>query len=91
MLSAVRHGDGVTPASRETGAKTDEIPEFAPLPGQTDDTEPAGTAVTVGALHAPRDHATCPHERGARYLLTIKNNQRGQARQLHALPWKTSP
>jgi hypothetical protein len=30
-------------------------------------------------------------KRGAHYLLTIKNNQRGQARQLHALPWKEIP
>ncbi|MDQ0605800.1 hypothetical protein QF037_010233 [Streptomyces canus] len=30
VLSAVRHGDGVTLASREIGAKTNEIPEFAP-------------------------------------------------------------
>lgn len=47
--------------------------------------------VTADALHAPRDHATYLHERGAHYLLTIKNNQRGQARQLHALPWKENP
>jgi hypothetical protein len=35
-------------------------------------------------------NATTPptSERGAHHLLTIKNNQRGQARQLHALPWK---
>jgi hypothetical protein len=38
-------------------------------------------------------NATTPptSERGAHHLLTIKNNQRGQARQLHALPWKEIP
>ncbi|MFY1675486.1 ISAs1 family transposase, partial [Streptomyces sp. WMMC905] len=47
---------------------------------------------TGGTLsRAQRDHATYLHERGAHYLLTIKNNQRGQARQLHALPWKEIP
>ncbi|MEW2051974.1 ISAs1 family transposase [Streptomyces sp. NPDC005476] len=91
VLSAVRHGDGVTLASREIGAKTNEIPEFAPLLDQIDDTDLAGTVVTADALHAQRDHATYLHERGAHYLLTIKNNQRGQARQLHALPWKDIP
>ncbi|MEY9988071.1 putative transposase YbfD/YdcC [Streptomyces sp. V4I8] len=93
VLSAVRHGDGdgVTLASREIGAKTNEIPEFAPLLDQIDDTDLAGTVVTADALHAQRDHATYLHERGAHYLLTIKNNQRGQARQLHALPWKNIP
>lgn len=91
VLSAVRHGDGVTLASREIAAKTNEIPEFAPLLDQIDDTDLAGTVVTADALHAQRDHATYLHERGAHYLLTIKNNQRSQARQLHALPWKNIP
>jgi predicted transposase YbfD/YdcC len=91
VLSAVRHGDGVTLASREIGAKTNEIPEFAPLLDQIDDADLAGTVVTADALHAQRGHAHYLHERGAHYLLTIKNNQRGQARQLHALPWKKIP
>ncbi|WP_334534371.1 ISAs1 family transposase [Streptomyces sp. B21-105] len=91
VLSAVRHGDGVTLASREIGAKTNEIPEFAPLLDQIDDTDLAGVVVTADALHVQRDHATYLRERGAHYLLTIQNNQRGQARQLHALPWKEIP
>lgn len=40
---------------------------------------------------ARRDHATYLRERGAHYLLTIKNNQRAQARQLHALPSRGRP
>ena len=91
VLSAVRHGDGVTLASREIGAKTNETPEFAPPLDQIDDTDPAGVVVTADALHAQRDHAIYLRERGAHYLLTIKNNQRGQARQLHALPWMEIP
>ncbi|MFF0009787.1 ISAs1 family transposase [Streptomyces tibetensis] len=91
VLSAVRHGDGVTLASREIGAKTNEIPEFAPLLDQIDDADLAGAVVTADALHAQHGHATYLRERGAHYLLTIKNNQRGQVRQLHALPWKDIP
>ncbi|MEU3051586.1 ISAs1 family transposase [Streptomyces sp. NPDC006984] len=91
VLSAVRHGDGITLASREIGAKTNEIPEFQPLLDQLDDADLKGAVVTADALHAQRDHATYLHERGAHYLLTIKNNQRNQARQLHALPWKEIP
>jgi predicted transposase YbfD/YdcC len=68
-----------------------EIPEFQPLLDQIDDADLAGSVVTADALHAQRDHATYLHERGAHYLLTIKNNQRGQAHQLHALPWKEIP
>ena len=91
VLSAVRHGDGITPASREIGAKTNEIPEFQPLPDQVDDADLAGTVITADALHAQHAHAAYLRERGAHYLLTIKNNQRGQARQLHRLPWKEVP
>ncbi len=42
VLSAVRHGDGVTLASREIGAKTNEIPEFQPLLDRIDDADLAG-------------------------------------------------
>ncbi|GAA2313033.1 hypothetical protein GCM10010234_67290 [Streptomyces hawaiiensis] len=82
---------GITLASREISAKANEIPEFAPLLDQIDDADLAGTVVTADAPPAPRDHATYLHERGAHYRLTIKNNQRGQARRLHALPWKKIP
>jgi predicted transposase YbfD/YdcC len=91
VLSAVRHGDGITLASREIGAKTNEIPEFQPLLDQVDDADLAGTVITADALHAQHAHAAYLHQRGAHYLLTIKNNQRGQARQLHRLPWKEVP
>ncbi|MFE4755008.1 ISAs1 family transposase [Streptomyces mirabilis] len=91
VLSAVRHGDGITPASREIGAKTNEIPEFALLLDHVDDADLAGAVITADALHAQHAHAVYLRERGAHYLLTIKNNQRGQARQLHRLPWKEVP
>jgi predicted transposase YbfD/YdcC len=91
VLSAVRHGDGITLASRGIGAKTNGIPEFAPLLDQVDDVDLAGAVITADALHAQRSHAAYPRERGAHYLLTIKNNQRGQARRPHRLPWKEVP
>lgn len=91
VLSAVRNGDGITFASRKI-PKANEIPEFAPL-ARSGRRRPdlAGTVVTADALPAQRDHATYLHERGAHYLLTVKNNQRGQARQLHALLKRRSP
>ncbi|MGI5143819.1 ISAs1 family transposase [Streptomyces sp. CA-106110] len=91
VLSAVRHGDGITLASREIGAKTNEIPEFAPLLNQIDDADLADAVVTVDALHAQRTHADYLHQRGAHYLLTIKNNQWNLARQLQRLPWSEVP
>jgi hypothetical protein len=45
----------------------------------------------VDDLHAQCAHAACLVERGAHYLLTIKNNQKNLATQLHQLPWKEVP
>nr|WTB33817.1 ISAs1 family transposase [Streptomyces sp. NBC_00830]WTB35162.1 ISAs1 family transposase [Streptomyces sp. NBC_00830] len=92
VLSIVRHGDGITLASREIGAKTNEIPEFAPLLDQLDDTDLTGAVITVDALHAQRAHAHyLVEQRGAHYLFTIKSNQRKLAAQLVGLPWKDIP
>lgn len=89
VLSAVRHGDGITLASREIGAKTNEIPGFAPLLDQIDDADLTGAVITVGALHPQRAHARClVEQRGAHYLFTIKSNQRKLAAQLAGLPWQ---
>lgn len=92
VLSAVRHGDGITLASREIGAKTNEIPEFQPLLDQIDDADLHDNVITVDALHAQRAHAVyLVEQRGAHYLLTVKSNQKKLARQLQNLPWKTIP
>jgi predicted transposase YbfD/YdcC len=92
VLSAVRHGDGITLASREIGAKTNEIPAFAPLLDQIDDADLHGAVITVDALHAQRAHATyLVEQRGAHYLFTIKANQKKLAKQLRGLPWKDIP
>jgi predicted transposase YbfD/YdcC len=92
VLSAVRHGDGVTIAAREIAAKSNEIPEFAPLLDQIDDADLADAVVSADAMHAQRAHAAyLVRERGAHYLLTVKNNQPTLARQLRALPWKQVP
>jgi predicted transposase YbfD/YdcC len=92
VLSAVRHGDGITLASREIGAKTNEIPEFAPLLDQIEDADLNGAVITVDALHAQRTHAHyLVEQRGAHYLFTVKANQKNLAKQLADLPWKDVP
>jgi predicted transposase YbfD/YdcC len=92
VLSAVRHGDGVSIAAREIAAKTNEIPEFAPLLNQIHDADLEDAVVSADAMHAQRIHANyLVNERGAHYLLTVKNNQPNLARQLQALPWKQVP
>ncbi|MFF1713982.1 hypothetical protein [Streptomyces sp. NPDC058268] len=65
VLSAVRHHDALTAALREIGAKTNEIPEFAPLLDTLDDQDLTESIVTVDALHAQTSHA--------RYCLTWHN------------------
>lgn len=92
VLSAVTHGDGVTLASREIGAKTNEIPEFAPLLDQIGNADLHDRVITVDALHAQRAHAVyLVEQRGAHYLFTVKANQKKLAAQLKNLPWKDIP
>jgi len=50
-----------------------------------------GAVITADALHAPREHATYPHQRGAHYLLIINRTQPGLYAQLAALPWRDVP
>lgn len=92
VMTAVRHGDALTAALREIGAKTNEILEFAALLDAADDTDLADAVVTVDALHAQNEHARyLVEDRGAHYLLSVKNNQPTLAGQLRALPWKDVP
>jgi hypothetical protein len=74
-------------ALRDIGAKTNEIPEFVPLLEQIDDADLTDCVITVDALRAQKAHATyLVEQRGAHYLLSVKNNQPTLARQLRKLP-----
>ncbi|MGH3448618.1 MAG: ISAs1 family transposase [Nocardioidaceae bacterium] len=73
LLSAIGHHDGVVLAQREIAAKTNEIPELAPLLAEVDLT---GVVVTADALHTQRE--TARHlfaDRKAHYVFTVKGNQ----------------
>ncbi len=92
VLTTVRHDDALTAALREIGAKTNEIPEFAPLLDTIDDQDLNNGVVTVDALHARKDRARhLVEDRKAHYLLSVKNNQPTLARQLKKLPWAQAP
>ncbi|AVH60426.1 hypothetical protein C4B68_36755 [Streptomyces dengpaensis] len=92
VMTAVRHDDTLTAALGQIGAKTNEIPDFAPLLDTIDDTDLADAVVAVDALHAQKDHARyLVEDRGAHYLLSVKNNQPNLARQLKKLPWNQVP
>jgi predicted transposase YbfD/YdcC len=57
-----------------------------------DDADLADAVITVDALHAQKEHARyIVEDRGAHYLLSVKNNQPTLAGQLRALPWKEVP
>ncbi|MER5225178.1 ISAs1 family transposase [Streptomyces flaveus] len=92
VLTAVRHDDALTAVLREIGAKTNEIPEFAPLLDTVDDADLADAVITVDALHAQKDHARyLVEDRRAHYLLSVKDNQPTLAGQLRKLPWARVP
>ena len=92
VLTAVRHDDAVTAALREIGAKTNEIPEFAPLLDAIDDADLHEAVITVDVMDAQKDHARYLVEyRHAHYLLSVKNNQPTLAGQLRKLPWGKAP
>ncbi|MFF6780779.1 ISAs1 family transposase [Streptomyces sp. NPDC012510] len=92
VLTAVRHDDALTAALREIGAKSNEIPEFAPLLDTIDYSDLHEAVITVDAMHAQKGHARyLVEDRHAHYLLSVKNNQPTLAGQLRKLPWGKAP
>ena len=89
LLAAMTHDSGVVVAQREVDSKTNEITCFQPLLAAVDIT---GVVVTADALHTQRDHARyLVEERGADYVLTVKQNQPTLFACLDALPWQETP
>jgi hypothetical protein len=77
LLAAATHDDALVLGQVEVGAKSNEIPQFAPL---LDTLAAAGvdlahTVITADALHTQRAHADYLHERGAGFVFTCKQNQ----------------
>jgi predicted transposase YbfD/YdcC len=93
LMAAATHGDQLVLGQVEVGAKTNEIPMFAPLIDQLAATgiNPARLVVTADALHCQRDHASYLHHRGAGFAFTVKHNQPGLFAALDALPWTEVP
>jgi predicted transposase YbfD/YdcC len=93
LLAAATHGDQLVLGQVDVGAKTNEIPMFAPLIDQLAATgiDPSRLVITADALHCQRDHATYLHQRGAGFVFTVKHNQPGLFAALDALPWTDTP
>ena len=93
LLAAVTHGTGIVLAERLIGAKTNEVPEFAPLLLSLDEYYPlAGHVITADAGHTVRAHATliCG-ELLAHYVFTVKCNTKKLWQELDALDWAKIP
>ena len=93
LLAAATHDDALVVGQVEVGAKSNEIPQFAPL---LDTLAAAGvdlahTVITADALHTQRAHADYLHERGAGFVFTCKQNQPRLFAALDALPWAQTP
>jgi predicted transposase YbfD/YdcC len=93
LLAAATHQDCLVLGQVEVGAKTNEIPMFAPL---LETLAAAGidlatTVITADALHSQRSHAQYLHEHGAEFVLTVKQNQPTLYAALDALPWAATP
>jgi predicted transposase YbfD/YdcC len=93
LLAAATHGDQLVLGQIEVGAKTNEIPMFAPLLDRLAETGVAVNqlVITADALHCQRAHATYLHQRGAGFVFTAKHNQPTLYTALDALPWPEVP
>ena len=93
LLAAATHRDALVLGQVEVGAKTNEIPMFAPLlEGLAEaGVDLAHTVITVDALHTQRAHAQYLHERGAGFVFTVKHNQPGLFAALDELPRSQTP
>jgi predicted transposase YbfD/YdcC len=90
LLAAAVHGTGTVLAERAVGARTNEVPGFAPLLRELDSRYPlAGRVVTADAAHTVRAHASfiCG-ELMAHYVFTVKQNTPALRAGLDALNWK---
>jgi predicted transposase YbfD/YdcC len=93
LLAAAAHQDCAVIAEVLIGAKTNEVPEFAPLLRALNARVPlAGHVITADAGHTVRAHATfiC-QELMAHYVMTVKRNTPGLYDALDALDWASVP
>ena len=93
LLAAVTHGTGIVLAERLIGAKTNEVPESAPLLPALNGYYPlAGHVITADAGHTIRAHARLICGKLlAHYVFTVKLNTKKLREELDALDWKSVP
>lgn len=91
LLAAATHGESVVIAERLIGAKTNEVPEFAPLLRGLP-VAVGGCVFTMDAAHTVRAHARFITEQLlAHYVMIVKHNQKTLYERLDALDWASVP
>jgi predicted transposase YbfD/YdcC len=89
LLAAATHQDSAVIAERLIGAKTNEVPEFAPL---LRGLPLGGWVLTIDAAHTVRAHARfIAEELFAHYIMIVKQNQKGLFQRLNGLDWASVP
>lgn len=89
LLAAVAHGSRATLAQVAVGEKTNEIPEALRLLAPLD---LRGSVVTADAMHTQGETGRfIIEDKGADYVLTVKDNQKTMRRLLAARHWALSP
>ncbi len=89
LLAVVTHDTSSTLAQTAVGEKTNEIPTLRELLVPLD---LRARVVTADALHTQTETARyVVEEKGAEYVLTVKDNQKTMQRSLAARDWSLSP
>ena len=89
LLAAATHTDSTVIAERLIGAKTNEVPEFAPL---LRGLPLGGWVLTIDAAHTVRAHAHfITEELLAHYVMIVKQNTKGLYDRLNNLDWAGVP
>jgi hypothetical protein len=94
LLAAATHGESAVIAERLVGAKSNEVPEFAPLlRGLVTRVGGVGGCVfTMDAGHTVRAHARLiTEELLAHYVMTVKENTPALFARIDALDWDRVP
>jgi predicted transposase YbfD/YdcC len=94
LLAAATHDRSVVLAERLVGAKTNEVPEFAPLlRGLAQQVGGVGGCVfTMDAAHTVRSHAQLiTGEHGAHYVMIVKQNTKKLYDKIDTLDWENIP
>ncbi|MCA1704272.1 MAG: ISAs1 family transposase [Actinobacteria bacterium] len=89
LLAAATHQNTTVIAERLIGAKTNEVPEFAPL---LRGLPLGGWVLTMDAAHTVRAHAhVIATELLAHYVMIVKENTQGLFQRLNSLDWTNIP